>query len=985
MELYLLDGYSLVYRSYFAFMRNPRISPRNKNASVVFGFFRSLFAILNDRSPSHFAVVLDSTVPTFRHKKYAEYKATREKSPDDLRDQIPVVEEILCQLNIPAIRCQGYEADDVMATLATCCSERDVRCYVISGDKDLLQLVDGSVVVLKPESGGGFTELDAAGVEEAWGVRPDQILDYLSLVGDSSDNVPGVKGIGAKTAAALLSEFQTLDGIYNHLDQVKSKSQQAKLEDGKEDAYLSRELITLATDAPVERSLEELALPRLTLERAIPFFEAEGMRTIVSDLRSELTEAAGDAEPVDDPELTARIEAAAERRLVSSSGDEVAPEIGGDPQPSLDPSGAMKDPGDAVRGGAASRSARKDVGSSRAAARSAPEPPVYTPRPEDGAAGSYELVESLESLDRWCDRVRAAGRCAFDSETTSVDAMVAQPVGFSLSVGQQTACYIPLHGPAGPMLPAGEVRARLRSLLEDPSIRVIGQNLKYDYKVLSRWGVEIATPYFDTMIAAWLLDTEANSVGMDTLATQYLGYTTVHYDDVVPKTARGEEPHTFDEVPLDRATEYAAEDADVTFRLFGVLSALLAERGLEQLFFELEMPLLPVLAKMELAGITLDAGALAAYSRELSGELHRIEAEIYRLVGHEFNIGSTKQLQEVLFVERKLTAGKKTKTGYSTDISVLQELAQEDPVPGLVLRHRMLSKLQGTYVDALPKMINSTTGRLHTHFNMTGTATGRLSSADPNLQNIPIRDEEGRRIRSAFVAPPGHVFVSADYSQIELVVLAHLSGDPGLLAAFRDGVDVHRHTGSLIFGVATDQVTSEQRRIAKTINFGVMYGMSAFRLSRELQIPRKDADAFIEAYFTTYSRIKGFIEETVAEAERTGYVETICGRRRYLRNITNRNRTVKMGAERIAVNTPIQGSAADIMKRAMLAVHADLGTRGLQSRMLLQVHDELILECPDGEAEQVAAMLRAVMPAAIELSLPLSVSVEQGRTWGDLH
>ncbi len=970
--LYLLDGYSLVYRSYFAFIRNPLFNPRGKNASAIFGFFRSLFLLLDDRQPSHFAVVLDSRTPTFRHEKYEEYKATREKTPEDLKNEIPVIEEILEKLGVSMLRVDGFEADDLIATYATRAQNEGRACFVVSGDKDLLQLVDGPVKILKPENGGGFTEMDRDGVVENWGVTPEQILDYLSLVGDSSDNVPGVKGIGAKTAAALLAEYPTLDAIYDHLDDIKSKSQRQKLADGKDSAYLSRDLIRLEVEVPLETTIDELALGELNGAAAAPYFAAEGMKSLVKDLTGSETVDL----PEDDPAMQ-RAALVAAREMESWLSDRNA---------TLDPSGAT----DAKAGEARFKSSRGGAGPSSprsvASASNAERPALYTydRKPDDAVSGEYELVDTIEALDRWCTRARASGFVAFDSETTSLDSMRAQPVGFSLAVEAGSACYIALHGPEGPVLKAADVRARLKPLLEDPDIRVIGQNLKYDYKVMAQWDVRIANPWFDTMVAAWLLDTESNRLGMDALAEDYLGYTTTHYKDVVPKTARGEADNTFDIVPLEEATKYAAEDADITLRLYRVLEPLLAERGLESLFRELEMPLLPILAEMEIEGIRLDSSELERYSVELEDKLAGIEKEIYDLVGHEFNIGSTKQLQKVLFEERKLTPGKKTKTGYSTDTSVLQELSSEDPVPALVLRNRTLSKLKSTYVDSLPGMVNPDTGRIHTHFNINGTATGRISSTDPNLQNIPIRDEEGRRIRNAFVPKEGWTFVSADYSQVELVVLAHLSDDPGLKKAFAEGIDVHRHTGSLIFGVPGDEVTAAQRRIAKTINFGVMYGMSAFRLARELGISRREAASFIEAYFRTYSRIKGFIDETVARAEETGYVETTLGRKRYLANISNRNNTVKQAAERVAVNTPIQGSAADIMKKAMIELSAAL-RQGFASRLLLQVHDELILECPPDEVEAVSDLVREIMVNAVELSIPLKVSVETGSSWGQMH
>ena len=953
--LFVLDGYGLIYRSYFAFIKRPLFNPHGRNASAIFGFFRSLFMLLDQYQPSSFAVALDSRVPTFRHERYTEYKATRDKTPGDLRDEIPVIEEILGVLGVPRIRVDRYEADDIIATLATQSRDAERDCYIVSGDKDLLQLVGGSVRVLKPDT-GGFVEIDSDAVLDVWQVRPDQIRDYLSLVGDTSDNIPGVKGIGAKTAAALLNQFGTLDGVYAHLDEIKSDSQRAKLEAGREDARLSRELVELATDVPLQSDIDSLALPDLDKATAAYFFAAEGMKNLVSQLVG--------ASQLDPPP-----EQIAERTRLTSTR---ALGSGHKPNETLGASGAVEPPEN-------TRSSTPVRGIERPASVG------FKPDPADAAEGVYTLVTDIGELETWCRAALEAGTVAFDSETTGLDAMSAQPVGFSLSVEPGAACYIPLHGPDGPVLPADQARTILKSLLEDPGVRVIGQNLKYDYKILHRWGVTIANPWFDTMIAAWLLDQEGKSFSMDALAATYLGYATVHYEDVIPTSGRGEPEHTFDEVPLEEACRYAAEDADVTFRLQHVLGRLLDERGLSTLFHDVEMKLLPILAAMEMEGIRIDSDVLERYSDELATELVSIEAEIYRLCGHEFNIGSTKQLQEVLFEERKLTPGKRTKTGYSTDTSVLQELAREDPVPALVLRHRLLAKLKSTYVDALPRIVNATTGRIHTHYNLTGTATGRMSSTDPNLQNIPIRDEEGRRIRDAFVPRDGWVFVSADYAQVELVVLGHLSGDPGLATAFREGVDVHRHTGSLIFGVPADQVTPQQRRVAKTINFGVMYGMSAFRLANELQISRTEASAFIQTYFDTYSEIRAFIDTTVADAERTGYVSTLLGRKRYLANISNRNKTVKMASERIAVNTPIQGSAADIMKLAMITLSARMKEKRFQARLLLQVHDELIFECPPEEVEPLSRVVRDAMTGAAELKIPLQVTIESGESWGRLH
>lgn len=977
--LYLLDGYSLIFRSYFAFIRNPLRNPQGRNSSAVFGFFRSLFTLLSNQPVSYFGVVLDSTTPTFRHQQYEQYKATREDTPEDLHEQIPVIEEILQALQLPAIRVEGYEADDVMATLALQCNEAGRECYLITGDKDMLQLVGGTIHVLRPEQNGGFTDMTRDKVYERWNVYPHQVLDLLSLIGDSVDNVPGVKGIGEKTAAKLLAEYGDLDSIYENLDQLSSKSWRQKLEAGRKDAYTSKGLITLETEVPIEGDLDQFELSELDKRAAIPYFEREGMQSLVQDIRKELGEdgrGEGSQGQAQAPRRGTAAESAGEAYGQEAAerpgrGDGVGSATAGDPNSGSGTGGDTATAGsaDSTSGASTGEGPASPAGLSR-----------YDPDKAD-----YRAVQSIDELRTLVEELRGAGQVAFDSETDSLDPMRATPVGFSFSTAAGTGVYVPLRSPEV-QLPEEEARQVLAPLFGDTSVAFIGQNLKYDYKVMARWGAPMHGITFDTMIAAWVLDAAAGSFGLDALAKRYLGYEPISYRDVVPRPKRGEPEELFASVALDKALVYASEDADLSFRLYEHLRDELSQNaGLKKLFYELEMPLVPLLAEMELRGIGLDASVLEQYSEELEGELSGLEQEIYELCGHEFNIASTKQLQQVLFEERKLNPVKKTKTGYSTDTAVLQELAREDPVPEKVLQHRTLSKLKSTYVDTLPKLVHPETGRVHTSFNQTGTATGRISSNDPNLQNIPIRDEAGRRIRQAFVPSPGTRFVSADYAQIELVVLAHLSGDPALSESFRSGEDVHARTGALIFGTEPEQITSEQRRIAKTINFGVMYGMSAFRLSRELGIPRADAETFIQRYFGTYAKIREFIDRTVSEAEERGTVSTILGRERRIPDINNKNRTVKSGAERIAVNTPIQGSAADIVKRAMCAVQGRLEKEKLESRLLLQVHDELILEAPEKEIERLRGLLEEEMSSAVELSVPLRVSVEAGASWGDLH
>jgi DNA polymerase-1 len=585
----------------------------------------------------------------------------------------------------------------------------------------------------------------------------------------------------------------------------------------------------------------------------------------------------------------------------------------------------------------------------------------------------------MGELDRWIAGARKAGLYAFDVETESIDEMRAEPIGFSLSYEEGKACYVPIKAAGTDCPPAEAVREKLRNLLEDGTVKMVGQNVKYDYKVLSRWGVTPAGVHFDTMIAAWLLESDENSFGLDRLAERYLGFRTLPYSDLVPKGA------TLAELPIQKVTDYSGEDADLTLRMCHRLAGELDKEGLASLLHDVEVPLIRVLADMELTGIRILPRELEAYGREIRKDLAAIEDEIYRLCGRTFNINSTKQLQEILFTWRKLTPVKKTKTGFSTDVDVLEALASQDPVPEKLLAHRKLSKLLSTYVEALPRLVNENTGRLHTHYVQTGAATGRLSSKDPNLQNIPIREEEGRRIRSAFVPAAGMRFISADYAQIELAILAYLSKDPMLLASFKEGRDIHRQTAALIFGTGEGEVTPDQRRIGKTINFGVVYGMSAFGLSQSLKIPKADADRFIKTYFQRYRGVDEYIKETIMSAERTGFSRTLLGRRRRVSGITSRNRTEKGQAERVAVNSPIQGTAADIVKLAMVKLHRRIAEEKLASRILLQVHDEIILESPEDEVDRAKSLVKTVMEEATVHAIPLKVSVEAGDSWGDFH
>ncbi len=935
--IYVLDAYGLIYRSYFAFISKPLTNREGKNVSAVFGFFRNLEGLFRQYSPELFVVALDSRTPTFRHELYAEYKATRAKTPEDLHPQVPVIEEILTALGVPIVRQDGFEADDIIASVAVRARAEERPCVIISGDKDLMQLVGGPVSILKPGKTGGWDAVDAEGVKTEWGVGPELMLDLLSLTGDASDNVPGVKGIGDKTALKLLAEYGTLDGIYANAEKLTG-AVGTKIVSGKDMAYFSRKLIALCEDVPLEGNLESYSCASVDRVAATRLLMREGLPSVAKLWSAETT--------------------SAEQAPTDNAGS------------------GIKNRGQETSARFFSPPLSDDL-------------PQVTP---ERNTGDYRAVTDPKELAQIVDAALAQGFAAIDTETTGLDTASDALVGFSLALKEKSAIYVPIRGPtpelgedAHPLMALDDALAALKKFFSAPGFLAILHNAKFDLEILGRHGLfagmtatRPACRLFDTMIAAWILDPDWGSFSLESLALGQLGLETIAYADVVPKGT------TFADVPIPLAVPYAAEDADLTLRLYARFAPKLAETGLVSLFNDLEMPLVPVLAGMETAGIRLVKEELASFSAELSGNIAATEKDIFAIVGHEFNVASPKQLQEVLFTERKLSPGKKTKTGYSTDNSVLEDLASEDVLPGKILDYRALAKLKSTYVDALPALADAN-GRVHTSFIQTGTATGRLSSRDPNLQNIPIRDENGRRIRSAFRAADGFELVSADYAQIELVILAHLSKDENLVAAFTGGLDVHKRTAALVFGVDTDAVTPDMRRVAKTINFGVMYGMSSFRLANELRIPRGKAAEFINAYFTTYAGVASFIAETKEKAKECGFVETIMGRRRYIRAISSSNKLELAGAERIAVNTPIQGSAADIVKAAMLRVDSALRAEGLATRLLLQVHDELILESPTAEVTRVRDLVKREMEAVITLTVPLRVSVESGPSWGAFH
>lgn len=933
--VYILDSYGLIFRCYFAFINRPLTNSKGENISALFGFFRNLHFIFQHYKPGYLIAAMDSKTKTFRHEMYPEYKATRNKTPEDLLAQIPWICDILTSLGVPVLQCDGYEADDIIATVAKKCEKEGRQCRILSGDKDLMQLVNETTQILKPESGASTWKITGVdGVKMEWGVEPAQLLDLLALYGDTADNIPGVTGVGVKTAAKLLSDYKNLDGIYANIDQIKG-AMQKKLIDGKNNAYFSQKLVRLCEEVPCDQ-----------IDKAIN-----------SDQYQYNFSAA--AELLKGHEAFAVAKSYAELGLGTSSG------------------------------------AKND----------SPEESLNAPellQTKENDTSSYKAIIKLEELKSYIDQAISAGLVAYDSETDSLDTLNAKIIGFSLCFEKGKAVYVPIQQDSDDLfnqtdyINLNDALNEITRLFTSSGVKIIMHNAKFDLKVLLSQIKKInnAENYdfslldiklYDTMILAWLINPEhtgKNSYSLEYLGETILGLKGIEFSDIVQKN------QTFAEVPLEKAYKYAAEDADFTFQLYKKLeeSSKNSDNTHQEELYQLEMQILPVLTQMELNGIHLDTQNLKNYNLELSEGIAEAEKNIYKEVGHEFNIASPKQLQTVLFEERGLKPGKKTKTGYSTDTSVLEELAYLDPVPKMILEYREMAKLQSTYVETLPKLTDQQE-RIHTDFVQTGTATGRLSCREPNLQNIPVRSEAGRKIRGAFTAPEGKVLISADYSQIELVVLAHLSKDANMCKAFTDGTDVHKATAALIYGVNADQVSPDMRRIAKTINFGVIYGMSAFSLAKDLGISRTQAQNFIDMYFRTYNSVSNFMTGVITKAEEKGYAETILGRRRPILNINSKNKVEKSAAERVAKNTPIQGSAADIVKKAMLSVAQELKAKKSPAKLLLQVHDELIFECPDNQEiiNQTIDLIRDKMENAVKLDVPLRVSIEYGKNWGEFH
>jgi DNA polymerase-1 len=885
-RIYLIDGSSYIYRAYFAIRQLSNSKGVATNA--VFGFTNMLLKVMREENPDHLAVIFDAKGPSFRKEIYPDYKANRSAMPEDLRPQVPLIKEVVRAFNMPALELAGYEADDIIATLARRFAERGMAVTVVTGDKDLMQIV-GEQVRLLDTMKDRVTGL--SDVAARFGGTPDKVVEVQALAGDSSDNVPGVPGIGEKTARELIAKFGTLENLLDNIDQVSGKKRQENLRQYGEQARLSKQLVCLVDDLPLEVDYDNFAI-------------SEPNREALTDLFKELE---------------------FHKLLQEFSSDERA----------------------------------------------------------DGQ--NYRAVLTETQLDELVEALKKAGRFAFDTETTSLEAVRADLVGISFATRPRDGWYIPLgHRYLGvpDQLDRSLVLEKLRPLLADPQLAKIAQNAKYDMLVLRRAGVEVAGLGCDTMLASYLANPGAKSHGLDSLASELLGYRTISYAEM---TGRGKNRIGFEEVAVEKAVVYATEDADITLRLADKLEPLLVEKDQERLFREVELPLVTVLTDMEWHGVRIDANFLRDLSADMKTRLAALEEEIHDLAGRSFNVASPKQLGEVLFEHLKLPRGKKTKTGWSTDVEVLTSLAEEHDIAARVLDFRSLAKLKSTYCDALPKLIHPDTERIHTSFNQAVTATGRLSSSDPNLQNIPIRTEEGRRIREAFVPAEGNVLLAADYSQVELRILAHMADEPALKEGFARGEDIHARTASEIFGVFLDMVTPEMRRQAKTINFGVLYGMSAFGLAKSLGIGRKEAQTYIDNYFARYPKVLEFMEAKKAEARDNLYVTTLMGRRCAVPEIVSKNKAVRGYAERNAINYPIQGSAADIIKLAMVRIHEQLKAQKLSTRMVLQVHDELVFDVPITEKEKVEELVRREMEQAFILDVPLLVDMGVGANWREAH
>ena len=888
--LYLVDGSSYLYRAFHAL---PALSnSAGEPTGALYGVANMLRRMLREYNPQYMAVIFDAKGKTFRHKMYPEYKANRPPMPDDLVSQVQPILELVEALGLPLLQISGVEADDVIGTLAEQAKAEGMNCVISTGDKDIAQLVDEHISMINTMT---ETAMDRQGVIDKFGVPPERIIDYLALIGDKSDNVPGINKVGPKTAVKWLAEYQDLDGVVAHADDIGGKVGEY-LRAGLEQLSQSKDLVTIRTDVGLEVMPGDLTIGAADVKHLTVMFKRYEFSSWLKEMGADES-----VEPV--------------------------------------------------------------------------------------AKGQYRAILEQSEFDTWVQKLATADLLAVDTETTSINYMNAELVGFSFAVEPGEAVYVPVghNYPGAPeQLPLESVLQALKPILEDPGIPKVGQHLKYDMNVLQRYGINIQGVAFDTMLESYVLDATGTRHDMDSLALKYLGHQTIHFEDVAGKGAK---QLTFNDISLDIATDYAAEDADITLQLHQEIWPRLEKLpGQKSIFEEIEIPLIPILSKMECHGVLIDGNELQRQSHDLAVQMAKLELQAHEEAGHPFNLGSPKQLQQILFEEKGLPIIRKTPKGQpSTAEDVLTELAANYELPGLILEFRSLSKLKSTYTDKLPEQINPRTGRVHTSYHQAVAATGRLSSSDPNLQNIPIRTPQGRKIRKAFIAPAGQCLLAADYSQIELRIMAHLAQDEGLLKAFRDGVDIHRATAAEVFDAAYDEVTHDQRRSAKAINFGLMYGMSAFGLARQLDINRGEAQEYIDTYFARYPGVRSFMDKTREQAYKDGYVETLYGRRLWLRDIKAQNHQVRQAAERAAINAPLQGTAADIIKRAMIDVSAWMERERARANLIMQVHDELVFEVDREILDDFQSSISRLMEGAAELDIPLVVDIGVGDNWDDAH
>ena len=920
-KLFLLDAYALIYRAYYAFIKNPRINSKGLNTSAVMGFVNTLNEVLTREKPSHIGVAFDPAGPTFRHEAFPEYKAQREACPEDIRRAVPIIKDILRAYRIPILEADGYEADDVIGTLAAKAAGAGVQTFMLTPDKDYAQLVGPNVRMYRPRYGdAGYEVMGPEEVEAKYGIAsPAQVTDLLGLMGDSADNIPGCPGVGEKTAAKLIAEFGSVEELLDSTDRLKGALKK-KIEENADKIRFSKFLATIKTDAPIELDLDALRVAQPDEARLGELFDELEFKSFKN-----------------------RILKKAENKQTNSN---LQPDLFG-----LNPGDGTESP------------------------ESAGLESIST-TPHD-----YKMAVSEDDMISLRDFLLTKQELSIDTETTSTQAVGAELVGLSFAAEEGKAFYVPV---AADREEAQKIVNIFKPLYEHPSILKIGQNLKYDLEVLAGYGVSLAGPMFDTMLAHYLLQPELHH-NMDYMAETLLGYRTVHIEELIGP--RGKRQKSMRDVPPEDVCDYAAEDADVTLRLKNRLEPELRRMGADRLFREMEMPLMPVLASMELEGVRLDTASLAETSAILTARMRDVEQTVYSLAGAEFNISSPKQVGEVLFDRLKIIdKPKKTKSGqYVTSEEVLQDLRGRSEIVPRILEFRGLKKLLSTYVDALPRLVNPRTGHIHTSYNQAVTATGRLSSSDPNLQNIPVRGEDGKEIRKAFVPEPGCLFFSADYSQIELRVMAHLSGDDNMTEAFREGHDIHAATAARIYKVPIGEVTREQRTKAKRANFGIIYGITVFGLAERLEISRDEARRLIDGYFDTFPRVRDYMESVKEQARAQGYVETLFGRRRYLPDINSRNATVRGFAERNAINAPIQGTAADIIKVAMIRIHNRFRAEGVRSKMILQVHDELNFSVVPEEKELVERIVIEEMQGAFEMRVPLVADCGWGANWLEAH